>query len=139
MSMFKKICALGMFALIPAVLVGCSCTDKNVCYTPPPPRPRPAPVVCDPCTAVAPITMTETAAVTSTAPYCTTNYCQIVPPGTTVYSDPPTVTVTSSGQVINSTPARYYPATGPSAPFNPAVTTVSTTNSVPRSSNVRTI
>lgn len=136
MRIFKKICAVGMFALIPAVLVGCSCSDKSVCYTPPPPRPRPAPVVCDPCTAMTPVS--TTAGVVATAPVCTTNFCQIVPPGTaTVYSDPPTVTVSSTGQVINSTGTRYY--TDPRGTVNPVNTTVSTTYSVPRSSNVRTI
>lgn len=42
--------------------------------------------------------------------------CQVVPPGSTIFSEPPTVTVSSTGQVIDSTPATYrttapgYPA-----------------------------
>lgn len=142
MSILKKLLLVGAFALVPAVLAGCSCV-KNDCAPPPPPppRPRPAPTVCNPCAALpAPVSSVAPATASAPAPFCTTgsSYCQIVPPGTTIYSDPPTVTVSSTGEVLNRTPATYRPATSGTA-YQPApqATAVSTYN-VPRSANVRT-
>lgn len=133
MKTTRKLALLAMMVLGTAVLAGCSCATNDCAPPPPPPpRPRPAPVVCDPCAAplaVAPIS----------APVCTTGVCQIVPPGATVYSDPPTVTVSATGQVVDSTPVRYYTSnSGYSYAPYPQATAVSTYN-VPRSSNVRTI
>lgn len=135
MNTYKKFALLGMFAIVPVVLAGCSCGTSYCEAPPPPPRPRPipAPVVCDPCTSVLPTTTTTTFAA---APVCSTNFCELVPPGTTIYSDAPTVTVSSTGQVISSTPTRYYPTSNPRSTYNPGFTAVSTYE-VPRSANVR--
>lgn len=131
MTTAKKFTLFSLLTLGTVVMAGCSCV-KNDCAPPPPPRPRPAPVVCDPCgpIAVAP----------APAPVCNTGVCQIVPPGTTLYSDPPTVTLSATGEVINRTPVTFYPANAAVTTYspNPQATTVST-YSVPRSSNVRPI
>jgi Predicted solute binding protein len=45
-----------------------------------------------------------------TAPATTTaGICQIVPAGSVLYSDPPTITLSESGQVIEQTPMIFYP------------------------------
>lgn len=61
-------------------------------YTPPPP----------PVYAPAPV---YTSAPVST----TTGICQIVPAGSVLYSDPPTITLSESGQVVEQTPTIFYP------------------------------
>lgn len=42
--------------------------------------------------------------------------CQIVPPGATLISDPPTITLSSSGEVVDRTGTVFYPVNAPVAP-----------------------
>ena len=138
MRSLSKIAVVASMVLGMGVLAGCC--GNNDCAPPPPrPRPAPAPTVC-PSPAQAFCPPTGPVAYTGAAPVCTTNVCQLVPPGTTIYSDPPTVTVSSTGQVLNQTPTSYYPAprAGTVNSPNPQARSVSTF-SVPRSSNVRDI
>lgn len=57
-----------------------------------------------------PATVYAPAPVYASAPdSTTTGICQIVPAGSVLYSDPPTITLSESGQVIEQTPTIFYP------------------------------
>ncbi len=49
------------------------------------------------------------ATVAYSPPDPSTGICQIVPPGSVLYSDPPTITLSESGQVVEQTPTIFYP------------------------------
>ena len=130
MDTMKKFLLLGAFVLVPAALTGCSCVTGDC---------PPAPAVSE---APAPAPAPEPEVLAASDPFCPLGpgRCRIIPPGTMIYSDPPTMTISSTGEVLSRTSATYKPAVS-GAVYEPAPQAVAVvaTYDVPRSANVRTL